>query len=201
MKYIFITGPARSGQTTIVNQLNTHDNIHIFDEIPPCLPWDWDNHKRTDEFLDQIDDILKNHNDIQGKEIIGMAGLYYLKAIPSLIKKYKEIDFHILKRSFGDVLNGYMKKVNNGEDRHDVKTLSQKFFSFKDPTAGNWEITMPHYKKIEELDDWDNYREAIKKYYDEYHELAKEYEKKYNNVKIWDSEYLIENNNYLNLIK
>ena len=61
MKYIFITGPARSGQTTIVNKLNTHDNIHVFDEVPPCLPWDWDNHKRTDEFLDQIDNILKNH--------------------------------------------------------------------------------------------------------------------------------------------
>jgi len=60
---------------------------------------------------------------------------------------------------------------------------------------------MPHYDKIEGLDDWDNYREAIKKYYNEYHDLAKEYENEYNNVKIWDSEYLIENNNYLNLIK
>ena len=36
---------------------------------------------------------------------------------------------------------------------------------------------------------------------DEYHDIAKQYEKKYNNVKIWDSEYLIKNNNYLNLIQ
>ena len=198
MKYIFITGPARSGQTTITNKLNKHENIHIYHEVPPCLPWDWDSHQRINDLLKKLDYSLKLQNH---KDIVGMAGLYYLKAIPALTKIYKEIYFHILKRPFKDVLQGYLDKIDNGENRHDISMLSQKFFIKKDPTAENWEIPFPHYKKLEELNDLDNYKLAIEKYYNEYHDIAKQYEKKYNNVKIWDSEYLIKNNNYLNLIQ
>ena len=60
---------------------------------------------------------------------------------------------------------------------------------------------MKYYQKLEELNDLENYKLAIEKYYNEYHDIAKQYEKKYNNVKIWDSEYLIKNDNYLNLIQ
>jgi len=198
VKYIFITGPARSGQTTITNKLNKHKGIYVYDEIPPCLPWDWDNHKRIDDLLEKVDKNLKRYD---GHDIVGMAGLYYLKAIPALTKIYKEVYFHILKRPFKDVLQGYLDKIDNGKSRHDISMLSQKFFMHKDPMGENWEIPFPHYQKLEELNDLENYKLAIEKYYNEYHDIAKQYEKKYNNVKIWDSEYLIKNDNYLNLIQ
>ena len=202
MKHLFITGVNRSGHTTLVSKLNQDNDIAIEDERPFVLPWHWKYSNRAEELKE---DFLNYFLKIMPEQysscrVIGGAACYYLKAIPFIKKHIPDSNIVIIKRNRQDVINAFVDKLNIDEN-HTEAIITSKFLSRLDPNATNWETAYPKYQRIEGVETMNLFEELVGSYWDEFYGAAYRYAEKYNNVKIYNSEELLKENNYKKLVR